>query len=446
MVISLYVCEIPRNVDRADLEDLFKSMDGYQDIRLRPTSDGRKIGFIDFKEQQQAVFALDTLQGFKFSPDDKGLIIKISDNSKNVVGNKRKDSDKKGPNQKRYRDAPERDDRRPRNARYNRDEKSISRSRSRSRNRSKSRSERSRSRSLSYKDEKYKNQNNFSAQKNYGSSSSNLVDQNTQNSNPSNQQNSNANILDILSLFANANMPNISNPSTNKPYTLPENQNQPSSQNVLSNQLMTSLNPSQGQNPNDLSNLLESIQNLQALQMLTPLIGSNPQSQPIPSEKQSDNSNLYKSHSKDKGDRHHHAKNFSHPREHSRDNRDSREKYSSSRSSDSFSNNMYKFDDYFKNPFDQRKNATHIVYVEGLPNDASEREVSHIFRPFPGFKSVRLITREKNGQKSIICFADFEDISQSTICINTLQGYRFDKNDLVGLHFSYGVSKHKDRK
>lgn len=444
MVISLYICEIPRNVDRIDLEDLFKSMDGYLDIRLKPTSDGRKIGFIDFKEQQQAVFALDTLQGFKFSPDDKGLIIKISDNSKNIVGNKRKDSDKKSSNQKRYRD----DDRRPRNARYNREEKSVSRSRSRSSNKSKSRSgkSRSRSRSLSFKDEKYKNQNNFSAQKMFGSSSSIINDTNTLNSNTANQQGSNSNILEILSLFANSNMTNLSNPSTNKPYTIPENQNQSSSQTHLSNQLLTSLNPNQGQNPNDLSNLLESIQNLQALQMLSPLIGTNPQTQQIITEKQSDTTNLYKSQSKDKEYRNPNPKNFSHAREHSRDTRDSRDKYSSSRSSDSFSNSIYKFDDYFKNPFDQRKNATHIVYVEGLPNDASEREVSHIFRPFPGYKSVRLITREKNGQKSIICFADFEDISQSTICINTLQGYRFDKNDLVGLHFSYGVSKHKDRK
>ena len=41
------------------------------------------------------------------------------------------------------------------------------------------------------------------------------------------------------------------------------------------------------------------------------------------------------------------------------------------------------------------------------------------------------------------CFADFENVIQSTICINTLQGYRFDKNDLVGLHCSYGISKNK---
>ena len=94
--------------------------------------------------------------------------------------------------------------------------------------------------------------------------------------------------------------------------------------------------------------------------------------------------------------------------------------------------------------FESLKNkATNIVYVEGIPVDAKEREVAHIFRPFPGYRSLRLIEKEKNGENTILCFADFENVIQSTICINTLQGYRFDKNDLVGLHCSYGISKNK---
>lgn len=49
------------------------------------------------------------------------------------------------------------------------------------------------------------------------------------------------------------------------------------------------------------------------------------------------------------------------------------------------------------------------VYVEGLPADATEREVAHLFRPFPGYKQLRLIPREsKDGQKVFLCFADFE--------------------------------------
>lgn len=72
--------------------------------------------------------------------------------------------------------------------------------------------------------------------------------------------------------------------------------------------------------------------------------------------------------------------------------------------------------------FSVPKNATNTIYVEGIPTDASEREVSRkfphplpdrradIFRPFRGFKSVRLIPREINPEeKVILCFADFEN-------------------------------------
>lgn len=40
--------------------------------------------------------------------------------------------------------------------------------------------------------------------------------------------------------------------------------------------------------------------------------------------------------------------------------------------------------------FQAPPSASHIVKVEGLPQDATEREVSHIFRPFQGYQSVRL--------------------------------------------------------
>ena len=93
------------------------------------------------------------------------------------------------------------------------------------------------------------------------------------------------------------------------------------------------------------------------------------------------------------------------------------------------------------------KKATNIVFIEGLPIDASEREISHILRPFPGFRSCRIkeTKKEQNGKKNLICFGDFDEVYQATICINTLQGYRFDKNDIVGLHFGYGVNRHNNQ-
>jgi len=82
-----------------------------------------------------------------------------------------------------------------------------------------------------------------------------------------------------------------------------------------------------------------------------------------------------------------------------------------------------------------------------LPADATERELAHIFRPYPGFKQLRLVPREtKEGHKVHFCFADFETEEQTTIVVNTLQGYRFHKDDIIGLQFSYAVAggRHKN--
>lgn len=58
--------------------------------------------------------------------------------------------------------------------------------------------------------------------------------------------------------------------------------------------------------------------------------------------------------------------------------------------------------------------AHHTLYVEGIPGDASERELAHIFRPFPGYISLRLRTKGGRGSMSSsmnsdnICFVEFE--------------------------------------
>ena len=88
-----------------------------------------------------------------------------------------------------------------------------------------------------------------------------------------------------------------------------------------------------------------------------------------------------------------------------------------------------------QNTFCVPKNATNTIYIEGIPVDATEREVSRkcftankqqicsicfntsflswfidIFRPFKGYKSVRLIPREISPEeKVILCFADFDN-------------------------------------
>jgi len=34
MVVSLYVCDIPQNIEKEDLEFIFKNYDGFVDVRI----------------------------------------------------------------------------------------------------------------------------------------------------------------------------------------------------------------------------------------------------------------------------------------------------------------------------------------------------------------------------------------------------------------------------
>ena len=48
------------------------------------------------------------------------------------------------------------------------------------------------------------------------------------------------------------------------------------------------------------------------------------------------------------------------------------------------------------------KTATNTIFVEGIPVEATEREVSHIFRPFFRFKAVRTIIRSRNKEDKFL--------------------------------------------
>lgn len=101
--------------------------------------------------------------------------------------------------------------------------------------------------------------------------------------------------------------------------------------------------------------------------------------------------------------------------------------------------------------------ATNSLYIDGVPNDATDREVGRkypnslnlypsghqffkkyrcfpqipnipfltfldVFRPFPGYICARLISKEtKSGRKYYYCFVDFENSVQASICMQTLQ-------------------------
>ncbi|XP_039142133.1 RNA-binding protein 2-like isoform X1 [Dioscorea cayenensis subsp. rotundata] len=76
--------------------------------------------------------------------------------------------------------------------------------------------------------------------------------------------------------------------------------------------------------------------------------------------------------------------------------------------------------------------ASNTLFVEGLPSNCTRREVSHVFRPFVGFREVRLVSKESRhpgGDPLILCFVDFSTASQAAVALEALQGYKFDEND-----------------
>jgi hypothetical protein len=317
---------------------------------------------------------------------------------------------------------------------------------------------------------------------------------------PSTNQNNLSNILDVINLLnlnqqGNNNIP-IPNPLLQKNLNLnnqinplnpfnqnmqsnqsnlinPQNQDDLNSININNNNLLNNLEPDssyQIQNQNPFNNLFDLFNSMQTAQLLNSISTSQsslnqnlnqnliPNLNSIPmienKNQQLINHSLNQNQSQGQNNNKNNNNNINNHQNHNQNNQSSSKSSkinghksttssSSSSKSNSFINGIQKIDDKFKKFLEFRKNATNIVYVEGIPLDTTEREIAHIFRPFTGFKSVRLIAKEKSGEKTLICFADFNNILQSTVCINTLQGYRFDKNDLVGLHFSYGVTKKK---
>ncbi|KAL7183535.1 hypothetical protein ACSBR2_025853 [Camellia fascicularis] len=86
--------------------------------------------------------------------------------------------------------------------------------------------------------------------------------------------------------------------------------------------------------------------------------------------------------------------------------------------------------------------ASSTLFVEGLPANCTRREVSHIFRPFVGYKEVRLVTKEprRSGDDPLVlCFVDFASPAHAATAMDALQGYKFDEHDrdLVSLQLQF---------
>lgn len=95
--------------------------------------------------------------------------------------------------------------------------------------------------------------------------------------------------------------------------------------------------------------------------------------------------------------------------------------------------------------------ASSTLYVDGLPSDCTRREAAHIFRPFIGFKEVRLVIKDQkrvsNGDKLVFCFVEFVDAKCAATALEALQGtHVFPPFPLLVAALGWNHRHHYDRR
>jgi hypothetical protein len=76
--------------------------------------------------------------------------------------------------------------------------------------------------------------------------------------------------------------------------------------------------------------------------------------------------------------------------------------------------------------------ACPTLYIDGLPQDATKRELGHLARLLPGYQGMRLVVKDSKkyaGEKLVMAFYEFVDASAAAAAMARLQGYVFDADD-----------------
>ena len=82
-MVSLYVCDFPQTLEREELCAVFQNFDGYVETRTARDRSGQKIAFVDYTDREKALIALQSCAGFRFQGSQKGITLRLSENSKN---------------------------------------------------------------------------------------------------------------------------------------------------------------------------------------------------------------------------------------------------------------------------------------------------------------------------------------------------------------------------
>jgi RNA recognition motif-containing protein len=53
-MVSLYVCDIPQNITKEELESVFCCFDGFIEVRLARDKNKQRISFVDYENEAMA--------------------------------------------------------------------------------------------------------------------------------------------------------------------------------------------------------------------------------------------------------------------------------------------------------------------------------------------------------------------------------------------------------
>ena len=73
-MFSLYVCDIPQNITKEELEKVFSQFNGFHEVRLAKDKNRQRIAFVDYDTPGAAEYAMQATIGYRISTNSsKGI-------------------------------------------------------------------------------------------------------------------------------------------------------------------------------------------------------------------------------------------------------------------------------------------------------------------------------------------------------------------------------------
>ena len=72
-MFSLYVCDIPQNITKEELEKVFSQFNGFHEVRLAKDKNRQRIAFVDYDTPMAAEYAMSSTIGYRLSNSNKGI-------------------------------------------------------------------------------------------------------------------------------------------------------------------------------------------------------------------------------------------------------------------------------------------------------------------------------------------------------------------------------------